>query len=152
MSTPRRIEILDDRIQCVTGLFGPEECDALIHLAHGVGFDAAPVTTGRGFVMMPELRNNTRVMLDDLPRAAALWHKIRPFIPERVGRARAVGLNERFRFYRYGPGQYFRWHHDGAFVRDERERSLFTVMVYLNEGFEGGATEFDLAEGEQQVV
>ena len=31
---------------------------------------------------------------------------------------------------------------DGAFVRDEREESLLTFMVYLNEGFAGGDTRF----------
>jgi len=40
-------------------------------------------------------------------------------------------------------GQAFRWHRDGAFVRSASEQSLLTFMVYLNEGFLGGATEFE---------
>ena len=54
-----------------------------------------------------------------------------------------MGLNERFRYYRYAPGQAFRWHCDGSFVRCETQRSLLTFMVYLNEAFGGGATEFE---------
>jgi hypothetical protein len=34
---------------------------------------------------------------------------------------------------------------DGAFVRDAREQSFLTLMVYLNDDFEGGSTDF-LAE------
>ena len=55
---------------------------------------------------------------------------------------RAVGLNERFRFYRYTEGEYFNWHGDGSFLRSDGERSLFTAMLYLNDGFEGGTTDF----------
>ena len=53
-----------------------------------------------------------------------------------------VGLNERFRFYRYERGERFSWHLDGAYVRSRTERSQLTLMVYLSEGFEGGDTRF----------
>jgi predicted 2-oxoglutarate/Fe(II)-dependent dioxygenase YbiX len=51
-------------------------------------------------------------------------------------------LNERFRYYRYRKGQQFDWHMDGAYMRANGERSLFTLMFYLNEGFKGGDTTF----------
>lgn len=51
-------------------------------------------------------------------------------------------LNERFRIYRYTEGQRFAWHRDGSFRRSTDEESYYTLMVYLNEGFEGGRTEF----------
>lgn len=144
MSHIEKTEILGDRILTIKGLFSAGECDDLVRLAEGIGFDAAPVTTGRGFVLMPDVRNNTRVMLDDVPRAAALWTRMGRFASARRDGLQTVGLNERFRFYRYEPGQFFRWHRDGAFVRSEDERSLFTAMVYLNDTFEGGSTDFDL--------
>jgi len=53
-----------------------------------------------------------------------------------------VGANERFRCYRYDIDQRFAPHYDGAFIRNDTERSHLTFMVYLNEGFGGGATEF----------
>jgi predicted 2-oxoglutarate/Fe(II)-dependent dioxygenase YbiX len=53
-----------------------------------------------------------------------------------------VGLNERFRFYRYDPGERFAPHRDGAYHRDNGEDSLLTFMVYLSEGFTGGDTVF----------
>ena len=146
MSTPQRIEVLGEQILTIKGLFTPAECAELVGLAEGIGFDAAPITTGGGFVMAPEVRNNTRVMLDDVPRAEALWRRLAPWTPARRDGFEAVGLNERLRFYRYAPGQFFRWHRDGSFHRDARERSLFTAMVYLNDDFEGGSTDFDVAD------
>jgi len=58
----------------------------------------------------------------------------------------AVGLNERLRFLRYDPGTFFAPHQDGSYVRDDSshpkygEMSLVTAQIYLNGGFEGGAT------------
>jgi hypothetical protein len=54
----------------------------------------------------------------------------------------AAGLNERFRVYRYVPGQYFRWHLDGAFQRASNEHSRFTVLIYRNDDFAGSTTDF----------
>jgi predicted 2-oxoglutarate/Fe(II)-dependent dioxygenase YbiX len=137
-------EILDDRIRCLFGAFSAEECADFIRFAEGIGFHEAPITTSAGFVMAPEIRNNTRVIHDDERLAASLWERLRPAIPARIGGSVAVGLNERFRFYRYGPGEYFSWHYDGSFRRNDREHSLLTLMVYLDEGFEGGSTDFDV--------
>jgi hypothetical protein len=53
-----------------------------------------------------------------------------------------TGLNECLRFCKYNPGDFFRKHCDGCFVRSEDEQSLFTCMFYLNGGFGGGATRF----------
>lgn len=123
-----------------------EECEALLERAEALGFEDAPITTPWGFVRAPEVRDNTRVLLDDPALAAALWERVREALPARVGNWRVVGLNERFRFYRYAQGQKFAWHRDGAFRRSPEERSVLTLLFYLNEGFEGGATEFELYE------
>lgn len=139
--------VLDESyaITTVRGALGADECAALIARAESVGFDAAPITTGFGFVMAPEVRNNTRVMVDEPATAADLWARFAGVLPPRFGTWRATGLNERLRFYRYEPGQRFRWHGDGAFEREDGERSLLTLMLYLNGDFEGGETEFDVS-------
>ncbi|MFN3200385.1 MAG: 2OG-Fe(II) oxygenase [Bradymonadia bacterium] len=121
-----------------------EMCEALIAEGESRGFEPASVTTAMGFAMMPELRNNDRVIFDDPELAAQLWPLLPqwsdPLEPLEVG-WRPVGLNERFRLYRYTRGQKFDWHADGAFRRNRLERSRQTVLIYLNEGCEGGATE-----------
>ena len=122
------------------------ECGTLVERIEALGPSAAPITTSRGFVMRPDIRNNERVIFDDLELARTLFTRVAPAIPTQMCGMRAVGANERFRCYRYTRGQRFAPHYDGAFVRDECERSLLTLMVYLNEGFTGGTTAF-LDEG-----
>lgn len=131
-------------IGTVRDALSPARCAALIRSAEAVGFTDAPITTPLGFVMAPEVRNNTRVMVDQPAFAAELWARLGPQVPARPGPWEAVGLNERLRFYRYEPGQRFAWHRDGAFARDPREASRLTLMLYLNDGFEGGQTDFDV--------
>ena len=127
-------------VHTVPGLLSAEECQAEIDRAEALGFEEAPITTGAGFVRAPEVRNNTRVMRDDPAQSALLWERVRAVVPEVPG-WRAVGLNERFRLYRYEAGQYFKLHSDGSYRRPQGgQASQLTFMVYLNEGFGGGAT------------
>jgi hypothetical protein len=51
-------------------------------------------------------------------------------------------LNECFRICRYRPGGFFAPHHDGGFNRNSKQRSLKTIMVYLNDEYDGGNTNF----------
>lgn len=153
MSAPRKTEILGDQIFTISDLCTPGECRDLVRTADAIGWDAAPITVGpQQFLMAPDVRNNTRVILDDPARADALWQRLAPHVPRTWQQWHAVGLNERFRFYRYTPGQYFRWHRDGAYVRDPRERSLLTLMLYLSDDLEGGTTDFDTRVDEFHVA
>jgi hypothetical protein len=128
----------------VPDFLSPDECSVVIRETEQRGFAAAPITTAFGFKMVPEVRNNTRVMVDDCELAARLWDRFQEAaeLPPVPG-WHPVGLNERFRYYRYTSGQAFRWHRDGAFVRNVTQQSLLTFMVYLNEDFGGGSTEFE---------
>lgn len=72
-----------------------------------------------------------------------------------IGNSLAIGLNELFRFYRYTPGQRFKVHRDGSYIRNEKEASFFTLLIYLNEGYQGGETRFDnsiIVEGNQGMA
>jgi len=119
-----------------------EECAAVIDRMSGVGYEEAPINTSRGPRIVRDHRNNTRAVFDDPKYAALLFERVRHRLPERIFEWRLLGLNERFRGYRYEPGQYFARHYDGAFKRHSKERSFITFMVYLNEGFGGGETAF----------
>jgi hypothetical protein len=127
----------------IDAFFTATECDEYIAFGESKGFEDAPVTTSRGMVMMKDVRNNDRVMIDDVDRAQALFRRLSDQLPPRFMKKWApVGLNERLRLYRYDAGQQFDWHLDGYFERPTGERSFFTFMVYLNDEFEGGATSF----------
>ena len=53
-----------------------------------------------------------------------------------------AGVHVPVRIYRYQVGQHFGVHQDQSYAADERTRSLLTFMVYLNDDFGGGETEF----------
>ena len=133
---------ITDEIFTVADLFTPDECAAHIALAESLGFGDAPINSAFGPQVRKDVRNNSRVMLDDADRAAVLWRRCEVFVPKFLGGWQAVGVNERLRFYRYDVGQQFEWHRDGAFERDNGERSQLTFMIYLSDGFEGGETSF----------
>ena len=136
--------LLGNRIFTLDNILSPGECAEYINLTENIGYTDAPITTIRGFEIRPDIRNNQRVILDDQERAFDLWQRVSNYIPTTIGRWQAIGLNERFRFYRYDPGQRFAIHHDGSYRRPNGEESLLTFMIYLNEGFEGGDTRFHL--------
>ena len=130
-------------IWTVPEVFFADECAAMIREFEAIGFEEALITTARGMVMNKSVRNNDRIILDDPARAEALWGRVSTHVPQRMGRWEAYGLNERFRIYRYGPRQQFKPHFDGAFVRSPgQDQSALTFLVYLNEDFGGGTTDF----------
>ena len=133
-----------DDLFVVHDFLTPEECATYIARTEGVGYDDAPITTFGGPVMRKDIRNNDRVMIDDPQLAADVWERLKPFFPEWARFWIPVGLNERFRFYRYDPGQQFDWHFDGRYERSPTEHSAFTFMIYLSGDVAGGATEFNL--------
>jgi predicted 2-oxoglutarate/Fe(II)-dependent dioxygenase YbiX len=51
-------------------------------------------------------------------------------------------MHPHFRFYRYEVGQFFKWHRDGYMGQGESVQSLLTFLIYLNEDYSGGETEF----------
>ena len=130
-------------IWTVENFFTSEECREWIDFAESHGFDDAPISVGIGKEQVhKDVRNNSRVMVDDEERAFLLWERTKEHLPKMIYHRVAVGLNERLRFYRYDPGQKFRYHFDGSFRRDTGEQSLLTYMIYLNEEFVGGETTF----------
>jgi len=65
------------------------------------------------------------------------------------GKMHCTGLNERLRILRYDPGCYFLPHYDGRYVLGNElgsarkgETSRLTLLLYLNDGYEGGRTRF----------
>jgi predicted 2-oxoglutarate/Fe(II)-dependent dioxygenase YbiX len=137
------VEELDGpRLYVVRGFLSPEDCEGHIVSTEKVGYGEAPITTAAGFVMRKDIRNNERVIIDDEPLAGELFALAKPVLPAEWFGWSLVGLNERFRYYRYDPGQKFELHTDGYYERPSGERSHLTFMVYLNDEFEGGETVF----------
>lgn len=134
---------LNDDVFTIEDLLPEDECCRLIQLAETLGFDEATVSTPRGDVVLPDLRNNDRLILESDEIARDLWERCQDFVPIELDGRVAVGVNELIRFYRYEAGQQFDWHQDFPFERDNGDVSVLTLLIYLNEVEEGGETAFD---------
>jgi hypothetical protein len=139
-------------VATIDDVLDERECAEQIARIESLEPAAAPITLGPNrFEHRPDYRNNDRVIVDDVGLASLLFERMRDAIPStwpahvaigKPGVAAACGLNERFRCYRYTKGQRFAPHFDGCYRRDDRECSEITVLVYLNEGCDGGETAF----------
>lgn len=93
-------------------------------------------------------RSNTRRIIYYENLKNIIWDRVKDFITTTVPHStlsskwEAYGLNPQFRFCRYEPGQKFAPHYDGNYAISTEDRSLYTFMIYLNGGFDGGATNF----------
>jgi hypothetical protein len=137
-----REELDGDRVFVLHHFCTAEECEQWLEHSESLGYGEAPLSTSAGPVINKGVRDNSRLMVDEPALATTLWDRARPFLPVISAQWKAVGFNERFRYYRYERGEKFAPHYDGYFDRDPNERSHLTFMIYLNEGFEGGETHF----------
>ena len=134
-------EFIDPDVFTVAGVFSTAECAALIARAESIGFEAASVRTHSGAKMLPKIRNNDRVNLNDPELAALMWSRVSHLLPP-IDDQHAVGVDCHLRFYRYEPGQEFKRHKDGSVTSDDGHVSKLSYLVYLNGDFEGGSTKF----------
>jgi len=163
----------DRKFACVIqNVFTPDECDRLIARSEEQGYENAFVNSrGKAQILLSQVRNNDRSIIDDPVTAEEIWTRIRTKVNDnndlmtaswansvkpRMGfkknnsrERRAVGLNERLRFLRYDQGTFFASHYDGNYTRRNEagaerngETSFVTMMLYLNEDFRGGSTRF----------
>jgi hypothetical protein len=133
-------DVLDpDKVFIIHDFLSGEECAALIRRSEDLLYEPGTVAD----VVIEQVRNNERVLVDDVTLAADLFHRAEPFLPADVEGLKLVGFNERWRFYRYRPGQTFKPHRDGSYMRMKSwEESQMTFMIYLNDGMTGGETRF----------
>lgn len=127
-----------------------DECDQFVHITDELGYHLdAPVS------LPHSVRHNTNLnWIVDGSIDGPIWSRCAPLIPEQVMGQSALGLNARFRFYRYAGGDYFKPHTDGAWpgsrvidgklVHDAYgdRNSQMSCLLFLSDGYTGGRTFF----------
>jgi hypothetical protein len=132
-------ELDSDKVVVIHDFLSSDECAALIQRSEGLVYEPGTVAD----VVIEDVRNNERVILDDPALAADLFDRSKPFLPAVIDGQGPTGFNERWRFYRYTPGQTFKPHRDGSYMRVKTwEESQVTFMIYLNDSMTGGETRF----------
>ncbi len=136
----------------ITNVFTPEECSALIQIAEETGFTQAALYTdanGRDHMAL-DVRKSSRCVIDSEPFVERLWERIRDHVPSTWKGAEVVGLNPRLRILRYDPGDEFKPHMDGKYTSPSGAISCITILIYLNQGYEGGFTCFWGSTGDHE--
>jgi len=154
-----RIDIERNNIKTVPGAFqltnvcSQEECQRIIDITELLGYqqDAA--------VSLPRSirHNDSFTWVADRSSTDIIWQRCASLINQNLqsfDNKPALGLNARFRFYRYGVGDYFSPHTDGSWpgseiidgnlivnAYDDRWSQL-TFLLFLSDDYEGGATQF----------
>ena len=120
----------------VDGVMSPEECGALVSRAAAVGWKPSP---------MAPLQMGHRSRFDDAALASTIFERLRPYCPAVHLRRRLLGLTPTFRFIKYAVGASVSPHPDTSggdkhTPVGDPNCSLFTCLLYLNDGYEGCET------------
>ncbi len=159
LDTAPRGEVVRVEVEAVPGVFqllnvlSRDECRRFIELTESLGYlpDAA--------VSLPRsVRHNHNVTwVVDEQTDGIIWSRCKDLAADDrgfFGGKNPLGLNARFRFYRYERGDFFKPHTDGAWPGSrviERQLvpnaypdrfSQMSVLLFLSGDFEGGDTQF----------
>ncbi|CAE6531580.1 unnamed protein product [Rhizoctonia solani] len=148
----------------IDNLFTPEECARyLTKVESEKVWEQAAVGGINAQTVDTSYRNSSRILYDTEELAKEIFEKLKPYLkdieymdfsllhrdprkPSTNPPARWVSLNERLRFLKYGPGQFFHRHCDGTYSsQDGKHISYYTLQLYLSgssDELEGGATRF----------
>jgi len=112
-------------------VFTPEECQQWIQITEERGYSAALLNLGKEQVLVTDVRNNDRCMIDDVDMAQKIFERIQTYLPKVWKNCQLVGLNERLRFLRYDPGQKFESHYGKKNVVLNSSLTFFLQMVHI---------------------
>lgn len=135
VSEPERLSDDPDVVR-FAGLFTAAECDYLMR-ASGNAFEPSMVYDSSRRLVRDQIRTSDGATIHWLiedPAVVALNRRIAAVSGSAYQDGEALAL------LRYSPGQEYRPHFD--FVTAAANRRLQTALVYLNDGYEGGETQF----------
>ncbi|EFC40555.1 predicted protein [Naegleria gruberi] len=131
--------INQDRCIYIGSLLSRTECSDLIDSTSRLGYAEIDKEYPK------EYRNSERVLVKSKKLADMIWSRIVPFLKksdidgvkpygfDNDGCWVPCGINEVLRFNKYSRGTFFKPHTDAQFVRNDNEKSIFTVLVYLSD-------------------
>lgn len=124
------------KCKVIDHVLSKEECEQWID-EYKDSYELATINSYGQQVVDETVRNCYRRFVDDAQdKVTLLWNRIREHVPD------AERLNDRLRFLRYTPGQYFKPHYDNISRSIHGFVSKYTLQLYLNDDFEGGETAF----------
>lgn len=141
----------------IDNFWTPEQCQEMIDRAEESGeFELATLQTPSIVGYRLNYRNNDKYTFDDEKLASEIWELLKDDENLHANEGwTPIGLNPQFRVYRYdGEKQhFFALHYDASYDKIPGvEQSWVTLLIYLNEEFEGGETSFQGTDGDYDLV
>jgi hypothetical protein len=150
----------------IADLFTGEECRQIIHVGEAIGYDPDEKADGTSAADKKSILAHAFVWCTDEAFIETVWHRVKDLVPRQVSGGRPLGLNRRWRCYRYVQGSVYRPHIDGAwpgsgvdeegnYVYDafaDGRTSRLTFLIYLNDDFDGGCTSFFMPSASEHGV
>ena len=130
-------------LQSIYNVFTEKECNDLINVIEKLGFNKASLFTDVDGIehYHADVRNSMRKIIDNHDFAQLLEERIYKYIPKTYNDLEYHSINYRFRFLKYEKGGFFARHKDNNYKNKECI-SLITILIYLNDDYEGGYTTF----------
>lgn len=131
------------------------ECRQIVAATEAIGYTGDAPLVGIASESVSILAHNFFWLADE-QFLTTLFERCKPHFPPVMGGGEVLGLNARFRVYRYVPGAIYRPHIDGAWAGSGLDPvtgkylydaygdrwSRLTFLLYLNDEAEGGTTTF----------
>ena len=137
-SAERKLNSADPHIELIVGLFSPAECRYLQLLAQP-WLEPAMIYAATGEGMRDPHRDSDNMVIAPMTE---------DLVVQAINRTIAaasdtqVGWGEPLHILRYAPGQQYRPHHDAHAYPQVEKRRVATALLYLNDAYEGGETNF----------
>ena len=133
----------------VLAVYTAGECDDILASMRDAEWLPGTVNRAAGREVDTDVRDNLIAIVRQPEIGSTLWTRIAPHVPPTMTTAwdgprrtvHAHGLFTPLRVYRYEVGHHFGLHSDQSYTRDDA-RSLLTLLLYLDNDFDGGETEF----------
>ncbi|CAG9335366.1 unnamed protein product [Blepharisma stoltei] len=138
----------------IKGLLSKEECQLFLqNVVHDEELDTSAYKRADEVEIFPKrISYRYKADLDNL--SLQFFDRIKTLLPNPLvfnqedselgsfleGSWKLWGVNERISFLKYLPGGQFTKHKDGIYFKNEDLRSMITILIYLNDDYEGGRT------------
>lgn len=148
VGSPRASRIDSDTVPggfMLKNVLTARECDQIIKMSEAFGY-----TKGRNL-----RQNQSSVWIADEALCNSVFQRCIDSLPAEVQGGKLCGLNGRWRLYKYSPSDSFDAHFDASWPGSELDISgklrqdwngdrwsQLTMILYLNDDFEGGPTRF----------
>lgn len=150
-------DISSKSIYSISDILSEVECNNIINASKGK-FESLE------YEFQENERNGDRLLFMDNNFASIIYSRIKEYVindPKisnsipcgfgTSGKWKPIGINPCFRLNRYkSPSIGFTPHRDATYIYNEDTRSILSILIYLNDDFEGGNTIFYKAHGKRE--